>query len=54
MTITIEELRVICKTTVKLMEISQKGCAHICVENVAPEIMRGLLLELQEFKKNLV
>ena len=44
--VTVNELRVICDATVRLTEIRQRGCAHLCVENIAPEIMRKLLLEL--------
>lgn len=45
--VTADELRAICDATVRLTELRQRGCAHLCVENVAPEIMRKLLLTLR-------
>ena len=52
--VTPDELRTICDATVRLTEIRQRGCAHLCVENVAPEIMRKLLLTLRFHKEGLV
>lgn len=46
----IEELRVICDTTVRLVEVQQRGCAHLCIEAAAVQIMRKLLLTLREHK----
>lgn len=52
--VTPDELRTICDATVRLTEIRQRGCAHLCVENVAPEIMLKLLLTLRFHKEGLV
>ena len=51
--ITVEELKVICDATVRLVEIRQRGCAHLCVENIAPEIMHKLLTRLRMHKSGL-
>lgn len=51
---TADELRTICDATVRLTEIRQRGCGHLCVENVAPEIMRKLLIELVMHKKGFI
>ena len=51
--ITVEELKVICDTTARLVEIRQRGCAHLCVENIAPDIMHKLLTRLQMQKSGL-
>lgn len=52
--VTADELRTICDTAVRLTQIRQLGCPHLCVENFAPEMMRKLLLELQMHKQGLV
>lgn len=41
----VEELKVICDMTVKLVELRQNECKHLCIENVAPECFGKLLLE---------
>ncbi len=51
--ITVEELKAICDATVRLVEIRQRGCAHLCVENVAPEIMHKLMTRLRMHKDGL-
>lgn len=48
--ISTEEFQTICDMTVRLTEIRQRGCAHLHVENLAPEIMRKLMNELARFK----
>lgn len=53
-TITAEELREICDATVRLTELKQRGCNHLCIENVAPKIMRRLLLTLKLHKEGFV
>jgi len=49
--VTIKELREVCVLTVKLTQIRQNTCAHLCVENVAPDIFRKLLDELRNHKR---
>jgi len=39
----VEVLRVLCDTTVRLTEIRQRGCAHLSVEDFAPECLRNLI-----------
>lgn len=39
----IEELKEICKLTVELTRLKQNECAHLCIENVAPEIFEKLM-----------
>lgn len=51
---TAEELRIICDTTVRLTEIRQRACAHLCVENFAQKTMKQLLLELQIHKRDMI
>lgn len=43
--ISVEELGNICDLTLRLVELRQKECKHLCVENMAPEIFRALLNE---------
>lgn len=38
-----EELKTIAAMTVKLTEIRQRGCPHLSVEEVAPQIMKNLI-----------
>ena len=52
--VTVDELRIICDATVRLTELRQRGCEHLCIENVAPEIMRKLLFTLRSHKKGMV
>jgi len=39
----IEEFRVLCDLTLELTRLRQNECKHLCVENVAPEILHNLL-----------
>jgi hypothetical protein len=39
----IEALRHICDMTVRLTELRQAECKHLCIENYAPEIFHRLL-----------
>ncbi len=41
--VTVEEFAEICKLTVELTRLRQNECKHLCVENLGPEIFRGLL-----------
>lgn len=43
---TIDELRVVMDTVVRLTEIRQRGCNWLLVENFAPQMLRQLLDEL--------
>lgn len=38
-----EVLRVLCDATVRLAEIRQRGCSHLCVENFAAECLHNLI-----------
>ena len=38
-----DELKVIADMTVKLTELRQNECKHLCIENVAPDIFEKLL-----------
>jgi len=51
--LTCDEMRAICDATVRLTELRQRGCLHLCIENVAPEIFRKLLAELRDHKKTM-
>ena len=46
MSITPDELKILCDTTVKLVAVRQQNCPHVSVENIAPEIMGSLLAVL--------
>lgn len=37
------ELEVICETVARLTEIRQRGCAHLSVENFAPDLLFTML-----------
>lgn len=39
----IEEFRALCDLTLELTRLRQNECKHLCVENVAPEILNNLL-----------
>lgn len=52
--VTPEELRMICDATVRLTELRQKGCPHLCVENTAPTIFHKLLTRLHVFKSGVM
>ena len=41
--VSVDVLRVLCDATVRLTEIRQRGCSHLCVENFAPECLRNLI-----------
>ena len=43
----IEELKVIAAMTIKLTELRQNECKHLCIENAAPEIFVKLLREYE-------
>jgi len=43
MGISIEELKVIAAMTIKLTKLRQEECAHLCIENFAPELMAKLI-----------
>lgn len=40
-----EQLKEICTLTVELIRLRQKECAHLCIENVAPQLFGGLIRE---------
>ena len=42
----IEELRELCALTVELTRLRQNECKHLCIENVAPELLGKLIREL--------
>ena len=50
MSITPDELKILCDTTVKLVAVRQQNCPHVSVENIAPEIMGSLLAALLRAK----
>ena len=52
MTVTPEELQILCDTTVKLVELRQRNCPHLSVENIAPEIMGSLIAATQRAKES--
>jgi hypothetical protein len=41
--VSVDVLRVLCDATIRLAEIRQRGCSHLCVENFAPECLRNLI-----------
>ena len=41
--VSVDVLRVLCDTTVRLTEIRQRECSHLCVENFASECLANLL-----------
>lgn len=51
MSITSEELQILCDTTVKLVELRQRNCPHLSVENIAPEIIGSLLAAVMRAKE---
>jgi uncharacterized spore protein YtfJ len=52
--VTPDELRIVCDTVVRLTDIRQRGCKHLCVENFAPEMLRKMLIELVDHKQGMV
>jgi hypothetical protein len=40
-----EQLKAICDLTIKLTELRLKDCAHLCIENFAPELFAQLIGE---------
>lgn len=49
--ITVNELHELCELTVQLTKLRQNECAHLCIENIAPDILRKLLDELRNHKR---
>lgn len=49
-----DELREICELTIKLTELRQNECKHLCVENFATELFSRLLQELSMNKQGMV
>ena len=45
MKINAEILRIICSATIKLTELRQNECKHLCIENFAPVIFGKLIEE---------
>ena len=41
--VSLDVLRVMCDTTVRLTDIRQRGCSHLCVENFAPKCLANLI-----------
>jgi len=44
-------LRVLCDATIRLAEIRQRGCSHLCVENFAPECLMKLIYAVTHNEK---
>ena len=42
------ELRLIFALTIDLVKMRQEECKHLCIENAAPEILRGIIEVLQD------
>lgn len=42
-TMKIEEFRIICDTVIKLTELRQNECKHLCVENFASDCLAKLI-----------
>lgn len=40
--LSVEELKQVCALTVKLTELRQRDCPHLCIENFAPEVFAKL------------
>ncbi len=49
-----DELREICECTVKLTQLRQNECKHLCVENAAPDIFMKLLSNLSMHKRGMI
>ena len=49
-----DELREICDLTIRLTELRQRECKHLCVENYAPEVFLLLLSKMSMHKRGLV
>ena len=52
MTITPEELRILCDTTVRLVELRIQANSYLSVETVAPGIMDSLLASVMRAKED--
>lgn len=52
--VTTDELRVLCDATVRLTELRQRECGHLCVENFAPKVLHALLTRLTMFKRGMM
>jgi len=51
-----DSLKEICKATVRLTELRQNECKHLCIENYSPELFGKLLYEYlnrAKFKRGL-
>ena len=51
MSLTKEELDSICELTVKLTELRQNECGHLCIENFAPDLFYQLYSTLLSAKE---
>lgn len=49
--VTVDELRELCKLTIQLTKLWQNECKHLCIENIAPDILRKLLSEIRNHKR---
>ena len=49
---TTDELKHLCDLTVRLVELRQRECKHLCIENIAPEILENLIVGFQKAKRN--
>ena len=49
--VTVDELRELCELTVQLTKLRQNECKHLCIENIAPDILRNLLDNLRNHKR---
>jgi len=38
----IERLKILCDLVVRLAEIRQRGCSHLCVENIAVDMIERI------------
>lgn len=52
--ITSDELKHLCDATIELCKIRAQGVPHLCVENLAPEILGKLLGKLAMHKNGLI
>lgn len=44
------ELKLIFQLTLDLVKLRQNECKHLCVENAAPEILRGIMEVMQDVR----
>lgn len=52
--VTTDELREVCELVVRLTELRQNECKHLCVENFAPELFHKLLTRFVMQKQGMV